>query len=400
MKFSLLIGLMFPFVFSAHGQNFDDKGMMDMYRQHLREAEEALGRQDYKKGVALLHEVIEQFTEKAYRITPNYLNTLGETYYNQSRLLALQHKKKAASRAFCEAVECGWNDYARLKSDSCIDAIRNCRRFRKAYHIVRSSKDYLYALQTSGAYIRNREKCTIHFTYMNASDSNLRRVQEHFNLDSIAGNGNELSKIKNLMGWVHHTVRFDGRSENPVSQNAIDMIELCRKENRGVNSRMMVLILNECYLAMGFKSRLVTCLPKEFKGDCNILAIVYSNTLNKWIWMDPAYNVWVTDENGLLLGISEVRDRMIKGLPLMLNEDANLNGRKYTKEEYLYSRLVKNLYCFSSPLNSEYNSETDYEGKIWGPYVGLLPEGYQWGDAYQTDIVTYDDECFWQTPGQ
>ena len=47
-----------------------------------------------------------------------------------------------------------------------------------------------------------------------------------FNLDS-AGSGDELSKIRNLMHWVHNAVRHDGSSSNPTSRNAIDLIEVC-----------------------------------------------------------------------------------------------------------------------------------------------------------------------------
>ena len=54
------------------------------------------------------------------------------------------------------------------------------------------------------------------------------------------------------MHWVHNAVRHDGSSRNPTSRNAIDLIEVCRKENRGINCRMMAQVLNECYLAMGF----------------------------------------------------------------------------------------------------------------------------------------------------
>ena len=69
------------------------------------------------------------------------------------------------------------------------------------------------------------------------------------------------------MHWVHNAVRHDGSSRNPTSRNAIDLIEVCRKENRGINCRMMAQVLNECYLAMGFKSRFVTCMPRKMVND-------------------------------------------------------------------------------------------------------------------------------------
>lgn len=58
----------------------------------------------------------------------------------------------------------------------------------------------------------------------------------------------------------------------------------------------MAQMLNECYLAMGFKSRFITCMPKVMINDCHVINAVYSNTLNKWLWMDPTFNAYVTDE--------------------------------------------------------------------------------------------------------
>ena len=55
---------------------------------------------------------------------------------------------------------------------------------------------------------------------------------------------------------------------------------------------------------------------------------VYSQQLQKWIWIDPTNNAYVKDENGNLLSIAEVRDRLIHNKPLVLNEDANWNNQK------------------------------------------------------------------------
>lgn len=44
---------------------------------------------------------------------------------------------------------------------------------------------------------------------MNPNDSNLVQLRKHFNLDSIAGSGDEISKIKNLLYWVHNIVPHD-----------------------------------------------------------------------------------------------------------------------------------------------------------------------------------------------
>jgi hypothetical protein len=212
------------------------------------------------------------------------------------------------------------------------------------------------------------------FTYQSPDDPNLRKIRQDLNLDSIAGPGSELSQIFNLLHWIHVLVRHDGSSTNPTSKNAIDLINVCKAENRGVNCRMLATILNECYLSMGIKSRYITCMPKETEfDDCHVINMVFSTELDKWIWIDPTTDAYVMDEKGNVLGIQEVRERLVNGQPLILNADANWNRELLqTKEDYLEYYMAKNLYRMQTPLVSEYNTETWASGKEV-TYVELLP---------------------------
>lgn len=212
------------------------------------------------------------------------------------------------------------------------------------------------------------------FTYQSAENPNLQKIRTELKIDSIAGKGNELSKIFNLLHWVHNLVKHDGSSNNPTLKNAIDLINTCKIESRGVNCRMLATILNECYLSIGIKSRYITCMPKETQfDDCHVINMVYSNELKKWIWIDPTFDAYVMDEKGRLLGIQEVRERLIKGQFLVLNADANWNRENLqTKEGYLEKYMAKNLYRLQTPLISEYDTETWKSGKEV-TYIELLP---------------------------
>jgi hypothetical protein len=212
------------------------------------------------------------------------------------------------------------------------------------------------------------------FTYQSQDSPDLVRTRKDLQLDSIAGNGSELSQIFNLMHWVHNLIRHDGSSTNPDNRNAIDIINLCKTERRGVNCRMMAIILNECYLSMGIRSRYITCMPRETDfDDCHVINMVFSTELDKWIWIDPTFDSYVMDEKGQLLGIQEVRERLINGLPLILNADANWNRTNLqTKEYYLDYYMAKNLYRLETPSVSEYDFETRGEGRVV-TYVQLLP---------------------------
>jgi hypothetical protein len=232
----------------------------------------------------------------------------------------------------------------------------------------------LEILKNAGKYDYTDNRFIPKFEYQSADNPNLNKIKQDLKLDSIAGKGSELSQIFNLLHWVHNLVKHDGSSNNPTLKNAIDLIKVCKLENRGVNCRMLATILNECYLSMGIKSRYITCMPKETEfDDCHVINMVYSKELKKWIWIDPTFDSYVMDEKGNLLGIQEVRERLVKGLPLVLNADANWNRENLqTKEAYLENYMAKNLYRLETPLISEYDTETWKSGKEV-TYIELLP---------------------------
>lgn len=360
-----------------------------------------------KKDYIALSKLYNNFLAKYEKLsTPlqkkyDYVKTL---YYNSTCYNARSGNKKKALADFEKAADYGEQYYNLVKKNSDLISLHKNKRFKKSLLRLKEKTDYEGMLKASQAY--TVDKKAYQFYYANPNDSNLVRLRTTFNLDSIAGCGNEISKIKNIMYWVHDIVPHDGISRNPKSKNAIDMIRLCQKEKRGVNCRMMAQILNECYLAMGFKARYVTCLPKVMINDCHVINVVYSCTLNKWIWMDPTFAAYITDDKGMLLSIQEVRERLRMSLPLVLNDDANWNHKsKQTKEDYLDNYMTKNLYHIECINNTGFNTETYIKGttdipeyKLNHYFVDLCPQGYQPDDNNDNSIVTTDDQHFWESP--
>lgn len=243
-----------------------------------------------------------------------------------------------------------------------------------AWTQIKYQQPFLEKLKGAKKYNLSDARSVPKFTYQSADNIYLAKIRRDLKLDSIAGTANEVSRILNLLHWVHNTIRHDGSSDNPAVKNALNIVQVCKTENRGVNCRMMATVLNECYLAMGIKSRHITCMPKETQfDDCHVINMVYSNDLQRWIWIDPTFDAYVMDEKGELLGIREVRERLINDKPLILNPDANWNKKNsQTKEDYLENYMAKNLYRLQTPMVSEYDLETGKAGKEI-VYVELLP---------------------------
>ena len=196
--------------------------------------------------------------------------------------------------------------------------------------------------------------------------------------------------------------------------NAKEIITVAKTKHTGVSCGELATTLNDCYLAMGWKSRKVYCFPKDslkIDRDSHVINVVYSASKKKWIWVDPTNDAYVMDEKGELLNIEEVRQRLIEDKSLIVNPDANWNRKSsLTKEYYLDTYMAKNLYRFYCPLNSEYDYET------WGQnkrvvYVYLYPLDYtkkvdiKTDDYYNPDLKTtfstyniFNQNIFWQAP--
>ncbi|MCL4481746.1 MAG: transglutaminase domain-containing protein [Bacteroidetes bacterium] len=262
-----------------------------------------------------------------------------------------------------------------------------------AYTQIKYKPSYLKVLKNAGKYDLSDNRSINKFTYKSTDNPELKTLRNNFKLDSIAGSGNEISKFINLLQWVHNTFPYDGSKEVPQFEGIADLMKKSI-ENRGtMHCGALTWILNDCYLAMGYKSRQVVCLPKDSTDfECHSIVTVYSNSLNKWIWMDPTNYAYVMNELGELLSIAEVRDRLVNDKPLILNPDANLN-RKYsiTKENYLYSYMAKNLYAFQCFSESHGESKSNLLLPI--EYKGIIPR-----TAVNKPKCTNNPETFWAKP--
>ena len=268
----------------------------------------------------------------------------------------------------------------------------------QAYIVVNEGEDAgkskMEILKESAPYVRTGQTAPV-FTYASPNDSLLTLTRNFFDLDKVAGQGDELSKIKNLLYWVHDLVRHDGSSSWPNCRyNCIDLYKVCQSEKRGLNCRFMAIMLCEALLAEGIPARYLTCQSKNYDtdSDCHVITVAWSRQLNKWVWVDPTFCAYVTDENGLWLHPGEVRERLRHGQPLVLNSDANWNHESLqTKEEYLEQYMAKNLYLITSNLKSMSEPESKRSNN---GFITLIPDGFD----YNHGATTTDDAYFWQAP--
>lgn len=320
----------------------------------------------------------------------------ANVYYNLACTHSLLQQKKEAINDFGKALEYGYTEYQHAKTDSDLDNIRSDKKFIALIGQIKQY-DMLHILQQSGNYIPGAAKDSLpEFSYQSADNHNLKEVKNYFKLDTIAGNGNEVSKIINIMLFVTNSITYDGTNWALCEFDAIDLYNYHKATGKGINCRHKAMVLNEMYLAMGFKSRYVTCMPKDDNDpDCHVINCVYSETLQKWLWMDPSHGIYVMDENNNPLSISEVRERLKNNKPLQLNKET-----ERTKEWYLDYYMAKNLYWIQCTNTSRFNTESRYRNNDKElKYIALTPSGFEDGNRYlKGNTITHSPDYFWQLP--
>jgi hypothetical protein len=393
----------------AYGQNFNSNQFEKYAAKQDSLFINAYNKRDIKTYQDLLTDFLSKYNSLSGADKKAYSVRLSDAYYNLCCTYSLLDKKDMALTYLRKTIASGYTNYAHLKEDTRLNKIRNQNEFKTLVEPLRKTGDYLYILKKADKYNTGDKREIPKFTYQSKENPNLVSLRKSFKLDSIAGEGNDISKMINLMQWIHNLVPHDGIHNNPVVKNAMSMIAECKRGNRGLNCWGLATVLNECYLSMGFKSRIVTCLPKDSlktDNDCHVINVVYSDLLNKWVWIDPTFAAYVMNEKGELLSIEEVRGRIINNQPLILNPDANWNKKhSQTKVYYLYNYMAKNLYLLECPVNSEYNMETVEAGKVIS-YISLLPLDYfnqvpdkTESNGPQTKKVFYktnNPQVFWQ----
>ena len=321
----------------------------------------------------------------------------GLLYYDQACCYALVGQKTKALAALEQSVQLGYKDYNNMVNDNDLRSLRKDKKYLSLLAQV-SDRQPISVLKKSAPYAKDAARQDILFRYQPKESKNLRMVRDYFKLDSVAGQGDELSKIISLLHFAHDNIRHDGSNQAFAELDAIDLYNYYKTTGRGVNCRQLAISLCEMYLSMGIPARYVTCMPADsLDYECHVINTVWSEQLQKWLYIDPTMDAWVTDENGTMLSIDEVRQRLISDRPLVLCETANWNHEsQQTKEYYLETYMAKNLYYFVCKKLNRFNPESLYRDNDPAGDVRLIPAGFV-NNNWKCDTTT-DPEVFWAKP--
>lgn len=347
---------------------------------------------------AVMNDFADRYCGLPMEERSKYYHAYINGWYNWSYLAARHQDNAKAVYYMGKAVSVGFADFNRIRQDQVFDdLLAGDNDFIYLMASQQEAKDYMGILKVHGHY-QDTAVSEIPLSVFYGSNADHPALSESLGLEKIAGTGNEISKVLNIMHWLHNLIRHDGQKGDPETMNVLEKIRFCMENNCGLNCRDLSLIFHHCLQSLDIRSGYITCKPRNLlktDNDCHVVNQVFIAEMNKWVMIDVTLNAYVMDEEGQLLDIAAVRARLISGQPLLLNPDANWNNcYSMTKKEYLYKYMAKNMYRFVLPVSS-----LSEKGTL--AYLHLLP--HHPGEAVLADYqetgadnyMTCNPDFFW-----
>ena len=177
--------------------------------------------------------------------------------------------------------------------------------------VIRFYDNALPALRASPPYdTLNSGEQGIRFTYQAADAPELVNLRVHLNLDSIAGNGDDISKIKNILRWAHRAIPHNGFRMPEFELTSMGLYRYATEEGEGISCKHTSRLLSDCFLSIGFSSRAVTCSSMlEKDPDCHVVNAVWSPSRSKWVYVDASLGAYYTHLTGEMLRFREIRSK-------------------------------------------------------------------------------------------
>jgi hypothetical protein len=224
---------------------------------------------------------------------------------------------------------------------------------------------------------------------------NMLDIIEKNNLDELVKGKNDMEIAIVLMNWLSSRYKHGNPPGSfPKKRTPQVLMEFADKNEGRINCRGLSIILTKLIRAYNIKAFHITCMPYEQPfDDCHVVVCVYCEKLNKWIMLDPSFNLYLKNKNGEIIGVDELRDILISDKELLANEDMKTAWIDTIKDYRDY--MAKNLIRIERYIVNGHNYDAESGGVI------LIPEKYMQNEAKNFDAESHKNfitsrENFWQ----
>ena len=213
----LAIGFMSVMILKAQSQRMME--FQNEFSRYQAQYRDLMYNGKHKEAMAPLASCIAMLdTTTIFKVSPipeaAIMEQKGLLYYDQACCYALVGQKtkartyrQQALAALEQSVLLGYKDYNNMVNDNDLVSLRKDKKYQALLAQVKDRQP-LNVLKKSAPYAKDDAK--VEFRYQPKRSNNLCKVRDYFKLDSVAGQGDELSKIINLLHFAHDNIRHDG----------------------------------------------------------------------------------------------------------------------------------------------------------------------------------------------
>ena len=221
-------------------------------------------------------------------------------------------------------------------------------------------------------------------------------IMDYFSLDTLYDAcASTWEKTLAIGKFVATNIPHDNQKEYPKYVNAIGLWEYTKTVAPAFNCRLHSILNYELLTAAGIKARYITCLPYDRNdNDCHVVNEVWLPETGKWVMIDTDMKRYVTDRDGNLLSLAEIREHFINDKKVVVYHNFDNPSSRIS---YYHGYMAKNTYWFCCWGDLGFYQE-DYntfpESKLRSRYYALVPEGFKTFSG--KEIITHDPEQFWR----
>lgn len=238
------------------------------------------------------------------------------------------------------------------------------------------------------------DKLDYSFSYELKNKEILKDFIAQYNLDDVTANKEDTELMISLLDWIclHCNHSSSGYPNNgDVTPSSLMAYY---EETGGLNCRSLSLLLAQLLRAYGIPARIITCIPSTpLFQDCHVIVEAYSSRLNKWVMLDPTYNLILQNEADIYINVLELRTAILNNTPLTANINAAYNEGSFYLNDYL-KYMAKNTALFIAPSHNAYGEDSRQNT----PDILLVPSKFQEITPNDKLIITHDAEHFFASP--
>lgn len=229
---------------------------------------------------------------------------------------------------------------------------------------------YFGMLKTMNSFEQGAETKNIEYRF----DPELQTLVSRYHLHEVAGDGTDSQKAIRMVEWMDKHCFHNGYFGNNVERCGEKLLEYSFDQGKehGINCYSLSIALTECLLGLGIRARTMFIMPMSpYDGDNHVVCEAYASDLHKWIMIDPTYGGYLTDKDGTILNLMEIRELLSNREEIFFSENYNYNGDK-ADFEWLKVYYAKDLFYLQCHQIQGYHTD-DLQGNTM---LTFAPRGF------------------------